>query len=65
MLTSTNSLVMMALFILGCTFVVQGLYYIYQKHRDNLPAKMYVIGILSILVGFMAFAFAIISYLMT
>lgn len=52
-----NMIAMIVLFIMGALFIGQGVYFINQKKLENLPARMYGIGVGSIIVGVAAFGF--------
>ena len=53
-----NVIAMICLFIMGVLFIAQGAYFINQKKLENLPSRMYGIGVGSIVVGIVAFGFA-------
>lgn len=52
-----NIITMIVLFVMGGIFIGQGVYFINQKRLENLPSRMYGIGIGSIIVGVAAFGF--------
>lgn len=52
-----NVISMFVLFLMGVIFIFQGVYFINQKRLENLPSRMYGIGVGSIIVGVAAIGF--------
>lgn len=53
-----NIVAMSTLIIMGIIFIIQGAYLMHLKKIGTLPNKAYILGIVSICVGIMAFGFA-------
>lgn len=52
-----NLIAMILLFVMGALFIGQGVYFINQKRLENLPSRMYGIGVGSVVVGVSAIGF--------
>lgn len=54
-----NIVAMSTLIIMGIIFIIQGAFLMHLKRIGSLPEKAYVLGIVSVCVGIMAFCFAV------
>ena len=53
-----NIVAMSTLIIMGIIMIIQGSFLMHLQKIDKLPEKAYVLGIVSISIGIMAFVFA-------
>lgn len=59
-----NIVAISTLIIMGIIFIIQGSYLMHLQKEDKLPKKAHVLGIISIIIAIMAFAFAVFYALM-